>query len=254
MSKITFIVPGQESVGRGAGGMALPAGLMTGRVRHSIRIDAARGGAGEARISAVEGEDVVVLHIQNGPTLVLHPATARDLFLGQSSLKRSSGGAGLAEISVPAQLRWKGIEETIIVNHGSARGFLGDVVLSAVEVITGVAKDPAVKLLASAVVERVDGQVDTGVYQLTPEALPSLKNSGRKLNEIKPSADDAPILVLVHGTFSSTQGTFGKLWTSHPQHVRSLFRRYGNRVYALDHPTLGASPIRNLRPEASTRS
>ena len=53
------------------------------------------------------------------------------------------------------------------------------------------------------------------------------------------------MLVLIHGTFSDTPGTFGKLWTYHPSRVRRLFTFYGDRVYALDHPTLGASPIAN---------
>ena len=53
------------------------------------------------------------------------------------------------------------------------------------------------------------------------------------------------MLVLIHGTFSSTDGTFGKLWTDHPKRVELLFGRYDRRVYALDHATLGASPIGN---------
>ena len=51
--------------------------------------------------------------------------------------------------------------------------------------------------------------------------------------------------MLIHGTFSETTGTFGKLWKEHPQLVDRLFDRFQNRVYALDHPTLGASPIAN---------
>ena len=51
--------------------------------------------------------------------------------------------------------------------------------------------------------------------------------------------------MLIHGTFSDTTGTFGKLWTEHPQTRRRPVRRFQNRVYALDHPTLGVSPIAN---------
>ena len=60
-----------------------------------------------------------------------------------------------------------------------------------------------------------------------------------------PAADGGPLLVLVHGTFVDTVSTFGKLWAQHPQRVRELFAHYGDRVYALDHPTLGVSPIAN---------
>jgi hypothetical protein len=53
------------------------------------------------------------------------------------------------------------------------------------------------------------------------------------------------MLVLLHGTFVDTASTFSKLWTLHPQVVDKLFAHYGQRVYALDHPTLAASPIAN---------
>jgi hypothetical protein len=51
--------------------------------------------------------------------------------------------------------------------------------------------------------------------------------------------------VLVHGTFVDTVSTFGKLWALHGPAVQQLFSHYGGRVYALDHPTLGASPMAN---------
>ena len=51
--------------------------------------------------------------------------------------------------------------------------------------------------------------------------------------------------MLVHGTFSDSVGTFSKLWTLHNSSVRELFASYADRVYGLDHPTLGVSPIAN---------
>ncbi|HRC77920.1 MAG TPA: hypothetical protein PLO33_19705, partial [Kouleothrix sp.] len=53
------------------------------------------------------------------------------------------------------------------------------------------------------------------------------------------------LLVLIHGTFVETVSTFGKLWALHPDRVRDLFKCYEGRVYALDHETLGKSPIAN---------
>ena len=53
------------------------------------------------------------------------------------------------------------------------------------------------------------------------------------------------MLVLVHGTFSDTVGTFGKLWTLHPRPCASCSRATASASTALDHPTLGASPIAN---------
>ena len=100
--------------------------------------------------------------------------------------------------------------------------------------------------------ERVDAQVVAGVYQLAPDALPELKKSGPPLTAVPAAKGEDPVLVLIHGTFSDTQGTFGKLWAEHPELVKALFAHYGGRVYALDHPTLGESPIsQRAHPAAS---
>jgi len=236
---ITFVIPGQTQAQRGAGAPpALPAGGLPGQVKASVRLGARRAAGEAVRVQAVPGEDVVVLHLANGPMLVLHPENARDLMLGQSQAKRSA--AVPDEVEVPAQLRWRGLEQAA---PGRTRGFLGDVLLKAVEVLTGFAKDQASDLVAGRVVAKVDGQVDAGVYALDPQALAALKGSGRKLDAV-PAAGE-PMLVLLHGTFVDSASTFAQLWSQHPGQVRSLFAHYGGRVYALDHPTLGASPLAN---------
>ncbi|HSM21240.1 MAG TPA: hypothetical protein VK876_03410, partial [Rubrivivax sp.] len=234
---ITFLVPGQSQATRGVAATSIPG--LPGRLKDNVRVTARRAGSENLRVTAVPGEDVVVLQIAGGPPLLLHPENARDLLLGQGSAKRGAVAAS-GDVAVPVQLRWQGLEQAAPTR---TRGFLGDVVLSAFQVLTGFAKDSAVTLATSAVLKRLDGQVEAGVYALRPEALKPLKGSGLKLEKVPPSNE--PMLVLVHGTFVETVSTFGKLWTLHPQRVRALFTAYGGRVYALDHPTLGASPIAN---------
>jgi hypothetical protein len=225
-------------------------------------VGAQRGTGAEVRVTAVPGEDVVVLHIVGGPALVLHPENARDLMLAQQGeIKRTRSAKGEDEaapdeVKVPIQLQWRGLEEGSAA-RGATRGFLGDVLLSLVEVITGVAKDPAADFVAAKVVERFDDHVDEGVYALKSEALTGLKGSPSKLPKLPAETDGQPLLVFVHGTFSDTSGTFGKLWSQHPTRVQRLFTKYHNRVYGLDHATLGVSPIANaltlaraLPPEA----
>lgn len=62
-------------------------------------------------------------------------------------------------------------------------------------------------------------------------------------------AGDAPVLVFIHGSFSSLAGGFGALWAhdnAEAAAVRaSLAQVYGDRVYAYEHRTLTASPIEN---------
>ena len=243
-SDITFIVPGQAQP-------APAARSATGaRVRASVRVGTQRSSGEPVRVTARPGEDVVVLSVANGPTLVLHPADARDLMLAQSGAMTRSAlataatrGAGATEVVVPGQLGWPGLEAE--ATRGSTRGWMGQAVLSGFEVVTGLAKDPAAKLVAAALTKKVDGKVDAGVYRLSADSLEALKGSGRKLDSVPAAADGGPLLVFVHGTFSDTVGTFAKLWTLHNATVRQLFSSYGDRVYGLDHPTLGVSPIAN---------
>jgi pimeloyl-ACP methyl ester carboxylesterase len=238
--------------------MALPAAeILDAQVKQSVRVGSRRAGGGEVPVTAIPGEDSVLLHISGGPTLVLHPESARDLMLAQktdrSGEPESRGAAGDAPqadtalatgtVQVPAQLQWNGLEEGVETSRGATRGWLGKVLLSGLEVITfGKVADRT----ASEVARVVDAQVNAGLYRLAPEKLPSLKESGQMpLSLGADLAPGGPMLVLIHGTFSTTSGTFGKLWTDHPDRVHALFDHYKNQVYALDHPTLGASPIEN---------
>jgi hypothetical protein len=67
-------------------------------------------------------------------------------------------------------------------------------------------------------------------------------------NKTPPAGPD-PILVFLHGTGSSCQGSFGKLWAGDNAAGASaraaLKARYGDRAYALEHRSLTASPIQN---------
>ncbi len=259
---ITFTVHGQSlpvtPASRGGPATAAAASGFGGRgqTTQKVQVGALRSSGHQAvRLSARPGLDAVVLHIANGPSLMLHPETARDLMLAQSGLTRSatrsarSVGSGPAEVEIPAQLIWQGLEQAGGAGavRGASRGRLGQVLLSGIEIVTGLLSEPAARLTAGKIGAHVDSQVDPGVYRLHAGAFGApLKGSGQKLDRIPaaPAAGD-PLLVLLHGTFSETQGTFGKLWQQHPQKVRELFAHYGDRVYGLDHPTLTASPIDN---------
>jgi CHAT domain-containing protein len=83
------------------------------------------------------------------------------------------------------------------------------------------------------------------MYALRSGTLAPLKESDQRVAAMAAAADGGPHLVLIHGTFSNTAAAFGKLWSDHPDKVRALFRHYNDRVFALDHATLGVSPIAN---------
>lgn len=62
----------------------------------------------------------------------------------------------------------------------------------------------------------------------------------------EPRDADQPMLVFIHGTASSTRGSFGQLLATdaRPQ-WQALKRVFGNRIYAFEHRTLSESPIDN---------
>ncbi len=249
---ITFVVPGAPLAPLAPQLPMAAAVTPHGQRRSGVRVGARRGDGESVRLTATPGADVVVLSLLNGPTLVLHPASARDLMRAQASAARrgandSEDSDELGVVQVPAQLGWPGLEHAAAAGAargGTSRGWLGQAVLQAIEVVTGQGTTSrSVDLVAEAATKALDGRVDAGLYQLAPDALVALKGSGRKLDVVPPST--APMLVLVHGTFVDTVSTFGKFWAQQRDAVSALFERYGERVYALDHPTLGQSPITN---------
>jgi len=75
--------------------------------------------------------------------------------------------------------------------------------------------------------------MNTGKFSLTP------------LEAIKQPADQ-PFLIFLHGTASSTWGSFGGLWSAARfQELEVLRQSYGDRVLAFEHATLSKSPIEN---------
>lgn len=67
--------------------------------------------------------------------------------------------------------------------------------------------------------------------------------AGAPLTE--PIPDGGPVLILLHGTASSTRGSFSKFWLRQGEHWSTLRKHFGDRIYALEHWTLTRSPINN---------
>jgi pimeloyl-ACP methyl ester carboxylesterase/tetratricopeptide (TPR) repeat protein len=238
---IVFIVPGVSSTKTTSATVTPPPGH---QLKKSVTVTAQRtGGQYENRIEAVPGEDVVIIQIAGGPDLWLHPESARDLLLSQQNDQLAQRGGTQpptqpGEVPVPARLQWA-LEEGA-PSRSATRGSLGDVLVRAIHIFSPIEKKAA-DWGATKIAEKFDSQVTEGVYKLDQRQLDGLK--GQQTSTISSSAQ--PSLVLIHGTFSETAGTYKKLWVEHPDTVNQLFTLYGNRVYALDHRTLGVSPISN---------
>ena len=173
---ITFTIPGQAQA-------ASPAAVgLGGQVTGSVRVGARRGAGDSVRLTARPGEDVVVLSIANGPTLVLHPEAARDLMRAQGQATRRGAAVPSDDddsVTVPAQLGWAGLDEDGGDTRGVTRGWIGQVVLNAIDIVKGLVIDRAADIVSTLAVKKLDGQVDPGVYALSAQELKPLKGSGR---------------------------------------------------------------------------
>ncbi|MET0790875.1 MAG: hypothetical protein ABW061_05095, partial [Polyangiaceae bacterium] len=197
------------------------------------------------RLGAITGQDVVRLEIVNGPELLLHPDCARELFAAQSG----SGSADDKDVVVPTRLAWRapnrgpsGAEQRMPdVASEQSRGVnlseVGHVVLHAFEVVKDTVSSKGANLVAGAAAAALDARVESGLRQLGT-GLPDLEQPPVAL----PALGGKPILVLIHGTFSTTLESFKHLW-DYPELVKILVEKFD--VYGFDHPTLRVSPFQN---------
>ncbi|MGH7302052.1 MAG: CHAT domain-containing protein, partial [Candidatus Rokuibacteriota bacterium] len=97
------------------------------------------------------------------------------------------------------------------------------------------------KAIAAFAADHVEGVLKPGpgLYRCSDTDAASLTAPGSL-------AGQGPSLVLLHGTASSTSGSFGELWKGGPSApIHRLFSAYGGRILALQHETLTKSPIEN---------
>lgn len=183
------------------------------------------------------GKHIVLVNIRNGPRLYLHPDSARDLFNTQQDGPADRGETVSGKTDVQPTLGWPGL-----MRPSTGRA-LDQAVVDSLSILKGDYLSHVSRLAASEVVRRVDAQVVPGMYALSRRPLTApLHEGAQPVQALPPSR--TPVLVLIHGTFSNTFGTFGKLWR-HDELIDTMFDAYDDAVYALEHPTLAASPIEN---------
>lgn len=142
---------------------------------------------------------------------------------------------------------------------GPTRGVIGQAILKGLKVI-GI--DPASKIakgVARVAVRHIEDQLVTGTLDpslVKAEEDPAdrsgwlfpfdenvqLKVDGQIKNAKQLPATD-PYLLFIHGTASSSNGSFGKL--AGTEEWKQLRTDYGQRILAFEHRTLSVSPIKN---------
>ncbi len=188
----------------------------------------ARGTAERVRPEALDPDTVLELELVNG-TRILVAAEDMERYFG-APVGRGQDQTG--EIDVGQALRLSGTR----LPTGAAREGLGAWILKGLRIYR---KGPAgvTALIAAGTFQ--DAQLDdrNGLYRCAPEAF--------GLTQVDAlSASGEPSLIFLHGTASSTEGSFKHLWEN-DSYRKQLVDTYGPRLYAFEHRSLTESPIAN---------
>ena len=248
-SKLRFLLPGvavsvtasraigPATRGQSAEGSELLANLEV--IKHFDLSAPSRAARQEATLEAAE-DDILALEMEEGFILYTSAGRLAD-DLRQLDPGAERGGA----------LRL----DTLRQRGPVARG-LGDWIVRAVSVlrlgedaITRTAVDvvswAGTKALMGAIEQNLDRE--PGLYRwVDDDGAPSDLQAAKPPDFIKDWQPDQPILVFIHGTASSTLGSFGNFRESgSAREWQALHAKYGKHIYAYEHRTFSESPIEN---------
>ena len=199
-------------------------------VKAEFRTGRARS-AQQAETISVNNDDVVEIEFADGPRLWLRGDDYRQQFAGAAS--RDATGEEVQPVPEGLDVLPRGMQ---------SRGPVKWAVKSLKVLGVDLEQKSAVQIG-----KLVDGRTSPerpglGLYRCS-------MNTGKfSLTPLEPAklSTDQPFLIFIHGTASSTWGSFGGLWSAaRSQELEALRQLYSNRVLAFEHATLSKSPIEN---------
>ncbi len=252
------VIPRAAGPGQEADDELLPPGLET---VWAIDVSpAARDTEATTKTFSVAPDHIVVLELADGGTLVANPARLKEALdrAGDSQLQKQKdsqpdldklGPDTNAQRGAVAML--KGLISRITLLAVPESGH--DDLLRDVAAGVGMAQAGVTWLGTMALMKAIEARLDRpGLCRLeygggTPHDLAELKLTEANLTGpgSKPLSPDTHLLVFIHGTGSSTAGSFGHLCTAEPDLWKSLVNRFGEHIYGFEHRTLSQSPIEN---------
>jgi hypothetical protein len=142
------------------------------------------------------------------------------------------------------------IPATVVTGAGdtpgaTSRSVLGAVAKRVLKVLVYPVTDPVIGAITSAFASKWEAKNRPHrLRSFTPANYQQPGGDDITTDDLKAMAAKGPILLFVHGTFSTAHGGFGALPAATMQ---QLHDRYGGRVIAMDHPTLSVGPDDNVR-------
>ena len=205
--------PEPSELGRG-----LPQGSVD--LKDAVVASSTRAGATVLELDDLQPDDVVEIELQDGFRLWSRVEDVRRDFA-----PRTGRGVLSETVDIPA---------TLTIGPAS-RGAGGWAI-------------KALKVLGLDLEGEITGLVRTH-FEARLQPGPGLYRCAETTLELQPAHQldgKGPTLVFLHGTASSSQGSFGSLWAPDAgTPMRDLLRQYGGRVLAYQHRTLTQSPIEN---------
>ncbi len=239
----------------------LPEGYLTAKQTFDVGASArdAAGGAGREETQA-QPDEILVLELADGSMLVTSAERLRDSLEGARPELLGEGGAILLE-----RLRAEGAASRGSVGDAVgglvsrvfrlAVGGSDEIVEDALKALGGgaaarTALRGASRLGTRALMRAIESKLDRkpGLYRWDggTELTPPDADFAKKAPVDKRTGRPAPMLVFVHGTGSSTLGSFGDLRRGERADLwAALDERYTGGIYAFEHRTLSESPIDN---------
>ncbi len=202
------------------------------------------------RFEMQEG-DVARLELSDGTELFLTPESLSEIYAGQSENRGGSDDEDLVTITsdLPSLEGERGLFSRLLKKldiFNLKEKFEG-------EIVSRVGQE-AIRALARKIEKGIIQ--DGGLFyasDIREQLIETKKTEQWKEAHFQPvpvSEIDIsqPILVFIHGTFSSTAGGFSELLTDDTDGFwKELTSKFGSQIYAYDHRTLTESPIENAR-------
>jgi pimeloyl-ACP methyl ester carboxylesterase/tetratricopeptide (TPR) repeat protein len=217
--------------------------IVDAKPRPGAGIDLSAARSSEAADHTLEcaDEDVVELHLEGGLCLY----TSVDRLTREVIPAEQSRGRKKGQLAIPRHITFE---------NQRSRGEDG-ILVEAVQVLD----------LKGKILDRMAEEAGAGAARIVAGWLESqlIGDGGLfRIEQIRSAGEDAkvtprpvkipeidstrPALVFVHGTASSTRGSFADLWSSDSDQIWSrLQKTYGDNILGFEHLTLTQSPIRN---------
>jgi len=247
----------------------LPRGLLKVDTAHDLSNSARSSDAGRiSRDVRSSVGQVVVMELPEGITVVTHPENLRETIRRVDPNAVDASGA----IVFDSAMRARGAAMRGSLGDAMSEG-LNSIVSQIYTVTVGQVADPIIDAAkrkacewlgqkAEAKIEQyaelgvtwvgtkalmwaIESKLkrDPGLYRWVNGELTERFESGDK--RLAAQAAVGPLLVMIHGTGSSTSGSFDALQNASPSYWRSFEDRFGDRVLAFEHRTLSESPAEN---------